>query len=201
MANTTQEPGKQRATRAIARLWSLVGMVGVALLAAGWCALSVRGATARLDAQWMQVEVAYAYLTTEATMQLENRQASARGKALAEAWREVEARVSDGADEVRFLSWMSGQSHEWGLTLSDYRPGGAVQYGDYQGCSLQLTGRGGHAALCRMLAGLREWRHMNRVAALSLSPADPERTEFDFAIRVELLARVPQPTATAALGQ
>ncbi|MCA9233925.1 MAG: hypothetical protein KDA44_00540 [Planctomycetales bacterium] len=173
----------------------MAGVVGVATLAIAWYALSVRPSVASLDALWSEVESGYDYLATEANLNATLFDSQRENQRLQARFAERQSRVGSTAGEVEFLSWLSRQAADWDLAVDDYHPGGVIDYGDYRGYSLLLSGSGSYESICRMLGGLRRSERLNRVAAITMTSADAGRTVLSFTMRIELLTQSPETLA------
>lgn len=179
---------KHQTARSIQRAWSAAGVVGVAVLALGWYAIGLRPVSQLLDAKQAEVDQTYQYLETGKQLLQTLDGEKARRDQLAKRRDLVRERVAAAADEIGFLEWLTKAARAEGLTLIDYRPAGFVQYGDYDGRALQLSGSGTYQAVCRVLDGLRTCPQMNRVTDLSIVPANPNRTSYQVLLKAELLS-------------
>lgn len=185
----------ERQTRAVHAWWSVGGVLCVAVAAGAWYALSLRPATHELDATWQAVERAYDYLSTENSLRDRLEAARAQRDQLAEQLAASEARLSTRSDETGFLSWFSEAAARCKLTVKDYRPAGAVAYGEYEGHALQLTGSGSYDAICLVLDDLRHCDQMNRVTNLVVAAEGADRSQLSYALRVELVTTADEVAA------
>lgn len=195
MINSAPTHKLDRVRRRIRRQWSAIGIATAAALGAVWYLLCLHPAADKLDALRAEIDDSYRILATETDLVDQLQQAATGNKQVKQHLEKLVERSATPPDEIAFLGWMSHQAVGWSLSLTDFRPGGPVEYGDFQGRSLQIAGRGGFEGICRMLHALRERPQMSRVSAFTLTPVDDARTRFDFAIKLELLQGVDRRAA------
>ncbi|MCA9241749.1 MAG: hypothetical protein KDA37_16180 [Planctomycetales bacterium] len=187
---------KHRAVASIRRAWSIGGVAGVGVLAMAWYAVGVSPVAHRLDQSREEVSRTYDFLRSEQAVRHELTIATRAHQELADQFEQASGRAKLAEDEIGFLSWLADQVKDSPMRIKDYRPAGFSHYGDIRGRVLQLSAEGSYDAICQMLDALRAAPYLNRVANLSLTPADAQRSYFQLAIRIELLS-----TPTDALSQ
>ncbi len=179
----------------IRRKWSLTGIVGVATLAVVWSLLSLRSAVHKIDSNQAQLQERYAFLANASHIRTQFAVAKSTVDTVRQRHDRETPPESNRVDEVSFLKWLARVNRNWGVSLNDFHPGSTVDYGDYQGSSLQFVGSGEFGSICRVISDLREYPGLIRVTALELLPTDLERNTFTIHVRIELLAsKLPDST-------
>lgn len=187
---------KHRSVVFIRRAWSVGGVAGVGGLALAWYALGVSPVARQLDMSRDQVNRTYEFLRSEQSVRHELSVATLAHGELAEQFEQASQRAQQAEDEIGFLSWLAEEVKETPMRIKDYRPAGFAHHGNIRGRVLQLSAEGSYDAICQMLDALRDSPYLNRVANMSLMPADAQSSYFQLNIRIELLS-----TPTDALSQ
>jgi Tfp pilus assembly protein PilO len=94
-----------------------------------------------------------------------------------------------GQDDIDFLDWINEQAQTTELRITDYRPSGRENVGDYDGRGLMLATTGSFKSICRFLEAMRHCPRMNRITSVEIVPQGSQRESFSMNLRVVLFTR------------
>ena len=170
-------------------LQSGAGLIALIILGTGWLIAEALGNHSESLSQ--STEQAIALQARGEQILQQHSELTSKVRAAQEDVKQAQTRLGMGPQESRFIAQLTDLAEEFGLDVSNVRPGGVSLHGTFGVLELQASCDGSYNGLCSFLAALNEMPRICHVSGMNVVAVDQQTGNLRFELKLQLLFALP----------
>ena len=167
------------------------GIIALIILGTGWLIADAMASHAHdLD---RSAEQAMALRARGKQIRERHSNLTSKVKAAQEDVEQAQTRLGIGPQESRFIAQLTDLTEQYGLEVSQVRPGSTSLHGSFGTLELQLSCDGQYEGFCQFLAAMEKLPRICHISGMNIAVIDAASGRLNIELKLQLLFALPPP--------